>query len=161
MSQGICSTSVRADHHDACSRHTKHKKTTRQRGHAHTRESTRVRSKPQSSSAQRHSSHSKRTLLINSIRSHGQRGGRLMERYPDVALAPHLCSLLSTFPSVSPPITVPSIQLSFPLSVPVRSPSQAALKKSKVPKSNKKNMKINWLLTGNLLFFFLYCFFFF
>lgn len=71
--------------------------TPKDRGDIHAQERTRVRSKPHSSSVQWHSSHSKRTLLINSVRSHRQRD-RLMERYPDVALQHHISALLCHLP---------------------------------------------------------------
>ena len=119
-------------------------------GHTHTQTHThtekRVQSKPHSSSVQWHSSHSKRTLLINSIRSHRQRE-RLMERYSAVALAPHhyplpplLCSWLFL---PSPFLVSQSLGPFHPtLSLPLSGPGQAALKKSKVPPPPPKKKKM-------------------
>lgn len=104
--------------------------TPKDRGDIHAQERTRVRSKPYSSSVQWHSSHSKRTLLINSIRSHRQRD-RLMERYPDVALQHHISARLCHLPfffflSSFHPTLCPSLS-------PRQVPGRTAMKMSKVP----------------------------
>lgn len=114
-------------------------------------------SKPHSSSVQRHSSHSKCTLLINSIRSHRERGTdwwRGVRCYTcttspvsSVTFSFALAILLSFFP-----LTVPSIQLSFLLSQSLSGPGQIAQKKSKVQEAKWKIIIMIWLLTGNLLF---------
>ena len=118
-------------------------KTQKDRGDTHTRRKAQEsKADPAPSSAQWHSSHSNRTLLINSIRSHRQRD-RLMERHPDVALSttsPLFCHL--------PFLFFPSIQLSFPLSsVPIRSPGKTALKKKQSPKNVNQKKYENQLAT--------------
>ena len=135
--------------------------TPKDRGDIDAQERTRVRSKPHSSSAQWHSSHSKRTLLINSVRSHRQRD-RLMERYPDVALQHHISALLCHLPffffflSSFHPTLCPSLS-------PRQVPGQTAMKMSKVPPTeNKTRQKYeNQLATHWEPPLFLYFFFFF